>query len=328
MDKLKNIRVFLAIARRGTFTAAAAELGMSKAMASKQIEQLERGLGVRLLNRSTRRVGLTEAGAVYRDRMREILDDLQETEDEISKLGSEPKGTLRLMAPVSFGSFHLARAISDFRNRYPQLDIDMTLADRAPDIIEEGFDLAIRIGAMEESSLVARRIAEVRVVLCASPEYLRKAGIPTHPSELEQHNCLTYTGGQTFREWTFTLDGSIQPVRVNGSLRANLGDPIRVAAIQGMGLAQLPTYMVGLDIKEGRLQALLEQYEPPKRPIYAMYSHRRYLSAKVRTFVDFLAECYYPAPYWERWTEEHAGQARLCAMAGGAAAADRAQSSR
>jgi len=302
MDKLNNIRMFLAITRRGTFTAAAAELGISKAMASKQIEQLERSLGVRLLNRSTRRVGLTEAGTVYRDRMREILDDLQETEDEIAQLGSEPRGTLRLMSPVSFGAFHLTRALSDFHQRFPQLSVDMTLADRAPDMIEEGFDLAIRIGDIEDSSMVARRVAEVRVVLCASPEYLQRAGTPADPTELVRHNCLTYAGRQPFGEWTFTMDGSARTVPVTGSLRANLGDPIRVAALQGMGLAQLPTYMVGLDIKEGRLRALLEEYEPPKRPIHAVYSHRRYLSAKVRTFVSFLAERYYPTPYWERWT--------------------------
>lgn len=302
MDKLGNIQVFLAISRRGTFTAAAAELGISKAMASKQIEQLERSLGVRLLNRSTRRVGLTEAGAVYRDRMREILDELRETEDEIARLGSEPRGTLRLMSPVSFGAFHLTRAIGDFQMRYPQLSVDMTLADRAPDIIEEGFDLAIRIGEIEESSLVARRIAEVRIVLCASPEYLERAGAPANPMGLVGHNCLSYAGRQPIREWTFTMDGAVRTVPVTGSLRSNVGDPLRVAAIQGMGIAQLPTYMVGLDIKEGRLRALLEGFEPPKRPIHAVYSHRRYLSAKVRTFVSFLAERYYPVPYWERWT--------------------------
>ncbi|MBI2993743.1 MAG: LysR family transcriptional regulator [Gammaproteobacteria bacterium] len=250
MDKLSSIRVFLAIARRSTFTAAAAEIGISKAMASKHIEQLERSLGVRLLNRSTRRVGLTEAGAVYRDRMRDILDDLRETEDEIAQLGSEPRGTLRLMSPVSFGAFHLTRAISDFHQRFPQLGVDMTLADRAPDIIEEGFDLAIRIGEIEESSLVARRIAEVRIVLCASPEYLQRAGTPASPTELVNHNCLTYAGRQPFREWTFTLHGVVQTVPVSGSLWANVGDPLRrkygpLSAFSPSAITRCPTGSAG-----------------------------------------------------------------------------------
>jgi len=303
MDRLKTIEVFLAVARHGSFSAAADELGLSKAMVSKHVSQLENKLGVRLLNRTTRRVGLTEAGSAYRERMKELVADLEETEQSVSKLSTEPRGTLRVLAPTSFGSFHLARAIADYRVAYPEVDVELVLTDHPGDLVEEGLDLAIRVGDLEASSLIARKLAQARVVACAAPGYLEARGRPQHPDDLRDHDCLIYTGRQLSGDWSFSIDGKVRMDRVNGHVRSNIGDALRVAAIQGAGLVQMPTYMVGLDIAAGRLEAVLERFEPPPRPIYATYLYRRYLSAKVRTFVNFLSERFYPTPYWEHWTE-------------------------
>jgi DNA-binding transcriptional LysR family regulator len=301
VDKLAQIRAFLAVARLGSYTAAGRELGMSKAMVSKHVQKLEAALGAQLLLRSTRRVGLTEAGASYRDRMREVVEEIREAEEEIGKLGSEPRGVLRLVAPISFGSFHIARAIADYRRRHPHVSIDMTLADRLPNMVEEGLDLAIFAGTLEDSSLVARRLAEARVVVCGSPAYFEQRGRPEHPEQLREHDCLVYTARQPLEEWAFTLGGRTRRIKVTGSFRCDAGDAMRIAALQGVGVVQLPTYIVGLDIQAGRLEAVLEPFEPAKRPIYAVFHQRRLQTAKVRTFVSFLAEQYYPQPYWEQW---------------------------
>lgn len=303
MDRLKSIEVFLAVARNGGFSAAADELGLSKAMVSKHVGQLEGSLGVRLLNRTTRRVGLTEAGIAYRDRMKELLEELEQTEQSIAQLSTEPRGTLRVVAPTSFGAFHLARGIADYRASHPEVGVELVLTDHPVDLVEEGLDLAIRVGALEDSSLVARKLAETRVVVCAAPQYLARHGRPAHPDDLARASCLVYTGRQLSPDWSFRVDGRVRNVRIDGMVRSNVGDALRIAAIQGAGVVQMPTYMVGLDIANGRLEVVLEEFEPPPRPIHATYLYRRYLSAKVRTFVNFLSERYYPTPYWERWTD-------------------------
>jgi DNA-binding transcriptional LysR family regulator len=294
--------VFLAVARHGSFSAAADELGLSKAMISRHVSRLESRLGVRLLNRTTRRVGLTEAGTAYRDRMKELLEDFHETEQSVANLSTEPRGMLRVLAPTSFGSFHLARAVADFRKAYAEVDVDLVLTDRPGDLVEEGMDLAIRVGDLEDSSFVARKLAQARVVVCAAREYLDAHGRPKHPDDLRRHDCLVYTGRQLSGDWSFTIDGTVRMDRFEGHIRSNIGDALRVAALQGSGVVQMPTYMVGLDIAAGRLEVVLENFEPPPRPIHAIYLYRRYLSAKVRTFVNFLSERFYPTPYWERWT--------------------------
>lgn len=304
MDKLTSMQAFLQVVRLGSFSAAAAEMGLSKAMISRHISQLENELDVQLINRTTRHLSLTEVGIAYRDRAREILNEIEETELAVSTLSSEPRGTLRIMAPTSFGSFHLARAFADYRRIYRRVNIDLQLTERMPDIVEEGLDMAIHIGPLEDSSLVAQRLAEVRSVVCASPEYLETYGIPRTPEELLNHNCLIYSSRQPADQWQFQSDGKVFRMNITGDVHSNVGDALRIAAIQGCGLAQLPMYMVGLDIMAGRLRAVLEDYAPPARPVYAVYLHRRHLSAKVRTFVDFLAKRFQPVPYWEQWTRE------------------------
>jgi DNA-binding transcriptional LysR family regulator len=302
MADLKCIRVFLAVARTEGFTAAADELGISKAACSKHVARLEGQLGVRLLNRSTRNVRLTEAGIAYRDRMREILAEIEETEAAVAQLNTQPRGQLRLMAPTSYGSFHLARAITAYQARFPDVNVDLLLADRPPDLINDGLDLAIQVGELADSNCVARILARVRVVVCGAPSYFERAGEPRSLRDLQRHNCLVYSARHPAGVWQFRAGGRQQQVVVSGTFRSSAGEALRIAAVEGRGLVQLPTYMVGLDIQAGRLQPVLEVFEPEPRPISALFLHRRYLSAKVRTFVDFMQERYLPEPYWERWT--------------------------
>jgi len=304
MDKLTSMQAFLQVARLGSFSAAAGEMGLSKAMVSRHITRLENDLRVQLINRTTRHLSLTEVGIAYRDRVREILNDIEETELAVSTLSSEPRGTLRIMAPTSFGTFHLTRAITQYRRLHRRVSIDLLLTERIPDLVEEGLDMAIRIGNLDDSSMVAQRLAEARSVVVASPEYLETYGIPREPAELVNHNCLIYSPRQPADQWQFQSDDGVFSVTIAGDLRSNVADALRIAAIQGSGLAQLPAYVVGLDVRAGRLRAVLEEYAPPARPIYAVYLHRRHLSAKVRTFVDFLSERFQPVPYWEQWTGE------------------------
>ncbi len=301
INKLNSIEVFLRVAKLQSFSDAANQLGLSKAMVSKHIRNLENSLGVRLLNRTTRQISLTESGLAYRVRIKEIMNDMTETEQSIAQLSSEPQGTLRVMAPTSFGSFHLARAIADYRKIYTKVGIETILTDREAHIIEDGLDIVIKVGLLEDSSMVARKIADARMVVCASQEYLDKHGVPEVPDELHQHNCLIYSGRAPLGEWRFSIKGKVKKIRVKGDVRSNIGEALRTAALEGCGLIQLPNYMVGLDIKSGRLISLLEEFEPPARPIHAVYLDRRHLSAKVRTFVDFLYERYQPEPYWAHW---------------------------
>ncbi len=302
INKLNSIEVFLQVARQQSFSEAATQLGISKAMVSKHVTNLENALGVRLMNRTTRQINLTEAGIAYRDRVQEILHEISETEQSIAQLGSEPRGTLRVMAPTSFGSFHLARAVSGYRKLYEGVSVELVLTEREPDIIEEGLDMVVRVGLLEDSSLVARHIADARMIVCASQEYLDEHGTPGTIEELREHNCLVYSGRQPLGEWRFSVNGKVKKLKVSGDVRSNVGDALRIAAIQGSGLVQLPAYMVGLDVGAGRLVPVLGQYGPPARPIHAIYPHRRHLSAKVRTFVEYLIELYQPEPYWEHWT--------------------------
>ena len=304
MDKLTSMRVFAAVARLGSFSAAAEELGISRAMASKYMNHLEESLGVRLLNRTTRQLSLTEAGLAYRERITNILSDIEETELAVTQLQTEPRGTLKIMAPPSFGSFHLARAFSAYKERYPDMVIEMTLTDREPDLLEEGMDLAIWLGELNDSSLIARKLASTRTVVCGSPGYFTRHGIPQTPGDLIKYNCLTLSQRSPLAEWKFVIDGKTTIMHPDGNLRANTADPLRIAAIEGCGLVQLPTYIIGLDIKAGSLQPVLEAFEPGEIPIYAVYSHRKHLSTKIRTFIEFICAQYQPAPYWDGWIKE------------------------
>lgn len=297
------MKVFDKVAKRNSFSAAAIEMGMSKAMASKHIASLENELDVLLLNRTTRRLSLTESGAAYLERVKHILSDIEETELAVTKLSSEPRGTLKLAAPRSFGAFHVARAIGGYNLIYPDVHIEMMLTERLHDLAEDGIDLAIHVGHLEDSSLIAKRLASARMVVCGSPAYFKKYGIPQTPKDLTNHKCLIFSPRRPTNEWSFQKDQKQFNVRVSGDIRANNGDALRIAAMQDTGLIQLPTYMTGLDIMAGRLQTVLEDFEPEVSQISALYLHRKHLSAKVRTFVDYLYDVLHPVPYWDEWTQ-------------------------
>jgi DNA-binding transcriptional LysR family regulator len=302
MQDLSGIAVFAAVVEAGSFTAAADKLGQSKSAVSKQVTRLEQRLGARLLARTTRRLNLTEVGQAFYERCRRIIAEAEEAELAVTHLQDVPRGTLRVSAPLSFGIAHLAGALPDFMNAHPELTLDMDFSDRRVDIVEEGYDLAVRIGTLEDSSLIARRVAESRRPILASPEYWRRNGKPSHPQELEQHNCLVYTLLSTPGSWSFTDPDDPRAeisVRISGSLKANNGNALAQAAASGHGVVMMPTFICGDLIRSGALEPALEAYEARPVGIHALYASNRHLSAKVRAFVDFLdARFAGPEPQW------------------------------
>jgi DNA-binding transcriptional LysR family regulator len=305
MDNLTSMLVFSKVAKAGSFAAAAKELSLSRAMATKHVMQLENGLGIRLLNRTTRNLNLTEVGAVYLERCRQILDDMDEMELAVTRLQTEPRGLLKVSATPFFGSYHLAPAISAYMEVYPDVHVDLTLQTSQVDLIEEGFDLAIQLDELEDSSLIARSLGTSQRIVCGSPAYFKSHGKPTSPEDLRNHNCLINLSLSPRDHWQFNIPGGeTTVVKVSGNMQANVADALRIAALSGLGLVILPTYMVGQDIRKNRLQAVLTEFVPAPLEIHAVYPHRKHLSAKVRTFVDFLHERFHPKPYWEEWAQD------------------------
>ena len=282
------------------FPQAARRLRSSKSAVSRNVGALESELGVRLFHRTTRSLTLTEAGRGYFERATRILADLEEANLAVSQLQSAPRGRLRVSAPMSFGFLHLAPALPDFLARYPEVAVDLAMNDRFVDLIDEGFDVAVRIGAMEDSSLIARRLAPIRRVVCASPAYFEARGLPLSPDDLKGHECLFNSNIASSQEWRFTApDGKSWPVEVKGRLSANNGDALRAAALQGLGIVNLPTFIVGGDLQAGALVTALDEFISQDMAMSAVYPHSRHLSPKVRAFVDFLADRFGPRPYWD-----------------------------
>ena len=301
MDRLAAIEAFVRVAESGSFSQAAERLRSSKSVVSRQISALEAELGARLLHRTTRALTLTEAGRSYFERATRVLADLAEANASVGQLQAAPRGRLRVNAPMSFGFLHLAPAVPDFLNRYPDVALELTMNDRFVDLVEEGFDVAVRIGKLDDSSLVARKLAPMRRAVCAAPAYLEKRGVPASPDDLKAHECLCYSNLGLSQEWRFVRpDGAPWPVDVHGRLHANNGDALRAAALRGFGLAVLPSFLVGRDFQSGALVSVLERFMPQDSAAYAVYPHARHLSPKVRAFVDFLAERFGPDPYWDR----------------------------
>jgi len=301
LDRLTSMQVFARVARTGGFASAARELEMSRAMVSKHVMNLEENLGVRLLNRNTRQVSLTEAGADYLERLQHILTELDEAEESVTTLTSEPRGILRLNAPPSFGAFHLVPLIAEFMQLNPRVHVELTLTDHAASIVEEGMDLAIEVGRLADSNMIARVLSHSRLVVCGAPDYLREHGAPSTPEELTNHNCLTSSRFPPRDEWPFRGPDGDKTYKVSGNFRSNIGDAVHRMVLNGRGLAMLPTYMCGNDLKAGRLQAVLTEFEPEPYAIAALYSDRRYMPVKVRSFLDFIAERLGPKPLWEQW---------------------------
>lgn len=291
MDTLNCMSVFAKVVELGSFAAAAERLGVARSAVSKQVVALEARLGVRLINRTTRTLHLTEAGAAYLERCNAILADVASLESSLGALVETPRGLLRVNAPVSFAISHLGPVLAGYRRQYPEVTVELAVNDRQVDIVEEGYDLALRIARKLESALVGRRLATARMVLCASPDYLARRGAPARLEDLASHDCIGYTYWGTGDEWQMDgPDGHPATVRVKPALRANNGDVIRAAALEGEGVIFQPSFLVGDDLRQGRLVEVLADYRPMDIGIYAVYPHRKYLSAKVRTFVDYLAE--------------------------------------
>ena len=297
MDRLSAMEVFTNVVEFEGFSAAASHLGISRASVSKQVIQLEESLGARLLNRTTRRVSVTEVGEAYYERCKRVLAEVEEADLLVEQLHSEPRGTLKVSAPMSFGVAHLGPAVSDFLSEYRELSISLTLNDRFTDLIEEGFDIAIRIAQSADSSLIARRLSGVRCVMTATPEYLERKGEPTKPQDLSGHQCLSYSYLASGLEWPIFGPNGATSVKVSGPLKANNGEVLLQAARQNLGIAFLPNFLVREDIQAGVLVPVLEQYRLPELSVYAVSPPNRFPARKVQAFIAFLAERFETADF-------------------------------
>lgn len=291
MDQITALRVFRTVVEQGSFAAAARRMKLSPAAISKNIAELETHLGARLLNRTTRRMSLTEPGQRYYDQIARILDDLAEADHSLGPLQRQPSGLLRVSAPMTFTLTRLSAAIPDFLARHPDLSLDLQLDDRRVDIVQEGFDLAIRgSDRLEDSSLIARRLMTLHHVICASPGYFARHGKPRVPQDLRAHDCIRFTLSGHVSEWEFTRGAETVRVPIDGRYRVTSGLAIRDALLAGFGLNLIPRQYVAEDIRAGRLVTALDDWTPVQTVMHAIYPSRRYLLPKVRAFVEFLVE--------------------------------------
>ncbi|ODT21641.1 MAG: LysR family transcriptional regulator [Hyphomicrobium sp. SCN 65-11] len=302
MDKLEAMNAFAKVVALGSYAEAGRALGLTRSAVSKAVMELEQLLGARLLDRTTRRVNPTEAGLSYYERCLDILSRIEETELQVSRLHDEPKGLLRVNAPMSFGTLYLGEAIAAFMAAYPDLNVELTLNDRFIDPVEEGVDVTIRIAALADSSLIARKIARTRRVVVASPAYLAAHGTPATPEDLTNHRWLGYAPGMSLQRWSYEkADGTSGSVALKCALSSNNGHILRNAALAGQGITELPTFLVGCDIAAGALTVALPTHSRSELGIYALYTPNRYLAAKTRVFIDFLVARIGPRPEWDRF---------------------------
>ncbi len=300
MDKFAGLRAFTMVVEEGGFAAAARVLGLSRAQVNKSVINLEEHLGVQLLNRTTRSVAATPAGLAFYKRARTILDDLTEAEAAIRDDQDEPRGELKINAPMSFGTMHLAPALADFMLQHPQIRVELVLNDRLVDPVAEGFDITLRIAARTEaSSLIDHEILEVKRVVCASPEALKRFGAPEAPSDLADLPCLHYGNLPTGKTWRLTGPDGAVDTRVNGVLCSNNGEVLRDAAVKGLGFTKLPLFIVGADLKAGRLALVLPDYKAPSIYLTLLYPPNRHLSARIRLLVEFIYERFGDRPSWD-----------------------------
>ena len=290
MDKLTSMNVFVRVAKAGSFAGAARDLNISRAMATKHIMSLESTLDTRLFNRTTRSLSLTEVGLSYLERCQQVLLDVDEMEAAVTHLQSEPRGLLKISAPPVIGATHIAPALAEFLKLHDDLAVEIILQGSQVDLIDEGVDIAIYLGKLEDTSLVARKLASSGLVVCGSPAYFERYGIPNEPEDLIHHSCLVNWAIAPRDKWKFKGVLGEREVKVTGRMQANVADPIRMAADDGLGMVMLPKYIVGRDIEKGKLQVVLEEYSIAPLDIHAVYPHRKYLSAKVRDFLEFLQE--------------------------------------
>jgi DNA-binding transcriptional LysR family regulator len=291
MDKLASLRAFVNVVELRSFAEAGRKLRLSRSAISKYVGELERDLGVQLLNRTTRQASPTETGQAYYERALGVLAELDAADRAATQLQSTPRGLLRVNAPMSFGTIKLGPVIADFMERYPDMQIQLVLTDEQVDPVQEGLDVTLRIAELEPSSLIARKLAEIGRVVCASPGYFKKHGKPKQPSDLRQHECLTYGFLSTGNQWKFTgPDGTDHWIAPKWSLCVNNAEVLRDAAVKGRGVTVLPVFLAEQELKSGALVTVLDDFKPPQLALYAIYPATRHLSMKVRLFIDFLVE--------------------------------------
>ena len=300
MDRFEDLQTFVAIVEAGSFTAAADRLDTAKSAVSRRLSALENRLGVQLIRRTTRRLNLTDTGRNFYEHSARILADLDEAEAAVLQEHGELRGSLRVALPLSFGVLHMGEPIAEFIRRHPRVTFDLDLNDRRVDLLEEGADLAVRIGSLRDSSLIARRLFDARTVVCASPAYLDEHGVPATPDDLQTHNCLVYGNLADPGKWVYKdSDGNKRHVDINVSMSATSGDFLCAAAGQGLGVVLQPTFLAGDKIRSGDLLPILTNFEWPVSPAYAVYPPTRHLSYRVRAFIDVLAEYFSGVPYWD-----------------------------
>ena len=297
--------MFVAVMEAGSFTGGAERLGTSSGQASKLISRLETELGVRLLNRTTRSISATEAGQAYFERLRLLLDEYDHLDMAVRNASQMPRGRLRLTAPHSFGVIELAPALNDFATRYPEIALDVSFSDRVANLVDEGFDMAVRIGRPADSNLVARKLCDVRIVIVGAPAYLDRMGDPAGPEELTGHDCIIDTNLREPDRWPLrSRGGEILAAPIRGRIRYSNAEACLRAAEAGLGLACLPSFVAGASIRAGRVRRILQVHETMPFVVHALYPHSRHLAAKVRALVDFLADRYRGTPHWEQgWAE-------------------------
>lgn len=300
MADLNLMAIFARVVEAGSFAEAARRMGTSRSAVSKAVARLEKSLGAHLLNRTTRYLSLTEIGNSIAEHCSRMLEEASEAEKLVGSLSSEAKGVMRVSASVAFGTLHVAPALASFLPKHPELKIDLSITDRRVNLAEEGFDLAICVTGEPPPNLVARPLAPVRRKLCATPDYFCRKGIPQTPADLVEHNCLDYTRSGEPGYWRFTgPDGEIV-VPVNGTLHVDDDEALSQTVLGGLGVGLLPTFIIGKDLQSGVLQAVLSEYIPVERHVYAMYIPTRHLPSKVRLLIDFLIAHIGDEPYWDR----------------------------
>lgn len=305
MNKFEDIQALIAVVESGTFTAAAERLNLAKSAISRRVSALEERLGVQLLHRTTRVLNLTETGRSFYERGTRILADLEEAEAAVQQEHGELRGTLRVALPLSFGVRHMCGPIATFSKQHPKVRFDLDLNDRRVDLIEGNFDVALRIGHLTDSSLIARKLFDVRTVVCASPNYLSTHGAPQTPNDLRNRQCLVYSNLADPDKWAYKdRDGNSYTVKVNGAMMASSGDFLSNVAAHGLGLIMQPTFIASEAIRHGNLVPVLTDYQWPIATAYAVYPPTRHLSYRVRTFIDFLAEKFAGTPQWDRDCEQ------------------------
>ena len=301
MDKFDDLQAFVTVVDAGSFTAAAERLGVAKSAVSRRVSELEDRLGVQLLRRTTRRLNLTDTGQAFYEHGSRILADLDEAESAVLQQHGELRGSLKVALPLSFGVRHMCAPIAEFSRRHPRVEFDLDLNDRRIDLLAEGVDLAVRIGRLRDSSLIARRLFDARTVVCAAPSYLDRHGVPETPEDLAGHRCLLYSNIPDPTRWVWRdSTGQQHDVRVHAALLASSGDFLLAAAIQGLGIAVEPTFTAGEAISRGDLVPLLTEYQWPVSPAWAVYPPTRHLSYRVRAFIDYLAEHFSGTPAWDK----------------------------